>query len=113
MTKKGNPAGAGTPGGAGNVSGSKHKHTTPDAAEQPAANALPRITSVLKPDKYADAWVIVLDGCRAITMSTAELHSNRRFNQACMRDLGRCFAPVGAVEWSKLVDDAMREGGAS
>jgi len=113
MTQKKTPAGAGTPSGAGNeLSGSKPKRTTAQQAAQPAANALPSI-SLRQHEAYSDIWDVTVDGVGTIeNLRTAKLIHFTRFNQACMRDLGRCFAPIDGIAWSKLVDDAMRKGGA-
>jgi hypothetical protein len=73
----------------------------------PAANALPAFT-VRRQDEF---WVVEIDGTGTILLTTTELCSNRKFIQACMRELGRCFAPVRPAEWNRTLDTAMRNGG--
>ena len=114
---KGNPRRwwSGTPArGAGSeLSGSKPKHKTGQLAAQPAANALPSI-SLKQHEAGSDVWDVTVDGVGTIkNLRTAKLIRFAKFNQECVRNLGRCFAPVDAARWSKLVDDAMREGGVS
>lgn len=76
-----------------------------DAA--PAANALPAFTV----RRHDDFWLVKFDGGHTILLTTTDLCSNRKFSQACMREIDRCFAPVRPVEWSRILDEAMRNGG--
>jgi hypothetical protein len=74
-----------------------------------ADNALPAVVSVRRVADAKNMWVVTLDGCAPVTVSTARLRSYSQFHAACMEQLDYSFAPVGAVEWSRMVNDAMRE----